>query len=649
MVGVSLYVLLVTLLPVAFGRSLQGKTCKGINLWTMDEVRSHSTSSDCLVVLYDEVYDLKAFADIHRGGSFSITRNCGKDATFGYESLVCIPGVPDHTRGVLNMVSDVKVGVIEDSTKDPCGTSFDSSPVSPPNFDACGVYDVVTCSDLATMPHGGQWDLADVQGYSGSGCVVKLFDYVFDVGSPPQDNVFTPPNSGSLTFADKHGGGSLAVLTRCQTDMTAVFEALKDRSGVPDHTKGALNAILPYLVGVVRNSVSDPCKNPPPPLCEDPSKITYWTMSEVQEATDCVSVVMGKVYNLEPFAPHHYGGSEEIWEHCRQDITSDFLEKSPHTLAQLGAIQQFQVGVISGGQADPCGESFVQFPDPQFGDSEDSGDSDENSSEDGGGFPFLCFPGESQVQVQGRGLVDMKDLAIGDFVLVDHRDLRYEPVYSFGHKDKQIVGKYLQLRAESGVQLEVSHQHLVFVSGKGVIQASLVQPGDVLLTSNHQDVVVSISKVSRRGAYAPFTSSGSIVVDGVKASCFVALQDSPDLVVGGFSTGLSFHWIERAFQVPHSFWCSKVWMCTNEEYNSEGISTWAKGPYSVAHWFLRQNRGPMIVAALPLFIWISILVLLEWAVANVLPITLGIIAFACSGQRIQSLRYWSWNGGKVKD
>lgn len=138
--------------------SAQGDTCDGINLWTMSEVSAHSRSTACLVVIYDIVYDLKEFADIHRGGSWSITRNCGTDATFGYESLACIPGVPDHTRGVLNMVSDVAVGVIKDSPEDPCGAQGLNYPpeYASPDFDSCGVYDVVTCESLDTMPNGGK-------------------------------------------------------------------------------------------------------------------------------------------------------------------------------------------------------------------------------------------------------------------------------------------------------------------------------------------------------------------------------------------------------------------------------------------------------------------------------------------------------------
>ena len=95
----------------------------------------------------------------------------------------------------------------------------------------------------------------------------------------------------------------------------------------------------------------------------------------------CIAVVLGKVYDLAGFAQYHYGGRGEITESCGDDITNDFLEKSFHSLAQLGAIQQFQVGVIENGMADPCSPNYVPNPDPPFGEegeSEDEEDTEES-------------------------------------------------------------------------------------------------------------------------------------------------------------------------------------------------------------------------------------------------------------------------------
>jgi hypothetical protein len=109
-------------------------------------------------------------------------------------------------------------------------------------------------------------------------------------------------------------------------------------------------------------------------------------MQQVQATptSRCYSVVLGKVYNLQGFAPHHYGGQDEIQEHCRQDITDDFFGKPFHTLVQFVAIQDFQKGVIEGGTADPCSANYVPNPDGSGygGDSVDGGDKDDSEDSD---------------------------------------------------------------------------------------------------------------------------------------------------------------------------------------------------------------------------------------------------------------------------
>ena len=361
---------------------------KQIHRWTADDIEDHSRSTACLMAIYDTVYEVKGFIDIHRGGPDSIIRNCGNsNATFGYESLACIPGVPDHIPGVLHMLEDnfcsSVVGVMKDSLADPCfGNDVVDLPI--PDFESCRVYDVLTCDHLTNMPNSGHWNLEKVKAESASSCHVILYNYVFALGLPPQDNPFTPPGSGLLTFENKHGGGPTAVRNNCQTDMTAVFETMINQAGVPDHTPGALNAVLPYLVGVVEGSNVDPCvpgQEPPHPC--DIFVQDHFTMEQVRNSdrSRCWVVVLGKVYDLQEFKVHHHGGADEIEEHCRQDITNDFFEKSFHTLVQLSAVQRFQIGVIADSMADPCSDNYV--PNPEYRDGETtSGDSESEDPEE---------------------------------------------------------------------------------------------------------------------------------------------------------------------------------------------------------------------------------------------------------------------------
>ena len=168
----------------------------------------------------------------------------------------------------------------------------------------------------------------------------------------------------------------------------------------------------------------------------------------------------------------------------------------------------------------------------------------------GGDF---CFPGDATCQVEGKGTVLMRNVELGDKVLIQGG--KYEHVYSFGHRDRDVMSRYLKL-VTSGSSLEVSPNHLVFVEGERAVPASSVKVGDMLqLADGKLASVESIEVLTKQGAYAPFTASGTVVVNGVTASSFVSLQGSTNFKIGSIDTGLSYHVIGHAFETPHRFWC----------------------------------------------------------------------------------------------
>ena len=229
--------------------------------------------------------------------------------------------------------------------------------------------------------------------------------------------------------------------------------------------------------------------------------------------------------------------------------------------------------------------------------------------------PTICFPGQSKVSVQdNRGVVAMQDLKLGDKVLVAPN--KYEPIYSFGHFDPDISADYLQLRTPS-TKLDISNDHMVFVEHAGAIPASAVKIGDkVVLASGSVELVEDIKSVVRTGAFAPFTPSGTVVVDGVKASSFVSLQESSSvLVIGSVSTGLSYQWLAHTFELPHRVWCSYVGDCSTETY-VEGVSVWVSSGHKFALWFLNV-KSDMLMA------FVSVPVLVAFAVLGLVDMILS--------------------------
>mmetsp|Transcript_9709 Transcript_9709/g.22357 ORF Transcript_9709/g.22357 Transcript_9709/m.22357 type:complete len:455 (+) Transcript_9709:189-1553(+) len=227
----------------------------------------------------------------------------------------------------------------------------------------------------------------------------------------------------------------------------------------------------------------------------------------------------------------------------------------------------------------------------------------------------ICFSGRNTVEVKGKGAIRMKDLNIGDSVMVG--DNQYEPVYSFGHVNDIAKTNYLQFFFTDSLlhrPLEISGDHMVFVEGYRAVPASSVQIRDrLILGSDTLELadVDGIQTVVRRGSYAPFTKSGRIVVNGILASSFVAFQDKEHLHIGEISTAFSYQWLARTFEAPHRLICH-VGLCGDvETYTREGVSHWVHVPLKVSRWMLRQHPIILCLVFVPALIFYWFVSLIE--------------------------------------
>ena len=50
----------------------------------MDEVKKHTMSSDCWLIIESNVYDVSQYLSLHPGGADRITPYCGQDATTAF-------------------------------------------------------------------------------------------------------------------------------------------------------------------------------------------------------------------------------------------------------------------------------------------------------------------------------------------------------------------------------------------------------------------------------------------------------------------------------------------------------------------------------------------------------------------------------------
>eukprot|EP00546_Thalassionema_frauenfeldii_P019656 CAMPEP_0178902404 /NCGR_PEP_ID=MMETSP0786-20121207/4583_1 /TAXON_ID=186022 /ORGANISM="Thalassionema frauenfeldii, Strain CCMP 1798" /LENGTH=690 /DNA_ID=CAMNT_0020573661 /DNA_START=75 /DNA_END=2148 /DNA_ORIENTATION=- len=252
--------------------------------------------------------------------------------------------------------------------------------------------------------------------------------------------------------------------------------------------------------------------------------------------------------------------------------------------------------VTNGGQLEDLGGDEDQCPDAPVGCCTCTGLECNNSpdptpaptsEEEENPFPGICFSGSSTVEVEHRGSVRMGDLVIGDTVRVSNNT--FEPIYSFGHKDKTASAEFLRIKTKgSSTAIEISPDHMVAIENGRYVPASLVKKGDkLLIVSNELAAVTSIKTVVRKGIFAPFTASGNIVVNGVVASNYVAYQGSEYVKIGEMETPFSYQFMGHTFNSVHRL--AVMVGITGETYTPEGISNWVATAHSMTTYVAGQN------------------------------------------------------------
>lgn len=208
----------------------------------------------------------------------------------------------------------------------------------------------------------------------------------------------------------------------------------------------------------------------------------------------------------------------------------------------------------------------------------------------GGSFQG-CFSSETTVEVLHKGPKPMKDLQRGDQILT--KSGYYESVYAFGHYDVTTKAQFLQIyttqqnsnytNMNNIAPLEITGEHLIYLQGKrNPVRADSIKVGDILVSQQPQPqdtpaVITKISTIERIGLYAPLTQSGNLIVNGLKTSAYISLQDS-GIEYGMFNNknGQTPH---ASIFAQHDFihWTFSIFriMCMNNEaycesYNDNG-------------------------------------------------------------------------------
>lgn len=103
--------LLVSFLILLLGCTSDSSNEGLVASFSVSDVASHSSVSDCWLIIDSSVYDVTGFISRHPGGSV-ISQGCGINATGLFETRPTGSMTP-HSSNARSMLSDYFIGVVE--------------------------------------------------------------------------------------------------------------------------------------------------------------------------------------------------------------------------------------------------------------------------------------------------------------------------------------------------------------------------------------------------------------------------------------------------------------------------------------------------------------------------------------------------------
>jgi len=148
------------------------------------------------------------------------------------------------------------------------------------------------------------------------------------------------------------------------------------------------------------------------------------------------------------------------------------------------------------------------------------------------GWLHLCFPNFALVLTR-HGVVKISELEIGEEIKVMQKDntIGWSPVIGWAHRDPEQDATFVELSTSSR-KITLSPDHLLPVVKMGDdkhhhVKAGTVVKGDCVLQMTGDGFqtmpVTSLRTVESRGIYAPLTMAGTVVADGIAASCYASV------------------------------------------------------------------------------------------------------------------------------
>ncbi|KAF7278905.1 hypothetical protein GWI33_007852 [Rhynchophorus ferrugineus] len=213
-----------------------------------------------------------------------------------------------------------------------------------------------------------------------------------------------------------------------------------------------------------------------------------------------------------------------------------------------------------------------------------------------------CFTAETTVLTSTGTRRRLAELRIGEKILAldtATKKLVFSEVILFLDYNPEQKREFLQISLASGRTLTVTPNHLVAMKDGRTVYAENLRVGSSVLVGDDlnslkEEVIVGIKPVVRTGVFAPLTKAGSLVVNGVVASCYATI-DSQSLAHWAFLP-LRFAWnvkwsLQRAWMIvnkPLSGWDTEINEISVAEPPS-GVHWYARALYSTASYLIPSH------------------------------------------------------------
>lgn len=211
---------------------------------------------------------------------------------------------------------------------------------------------------------------------------------------------------------------------------------------------------------------------------------------------------------------------------------------------------------------------------------------------------------------------------MGDNVLTNSKTGAFQPVYAFGHSDP--VGQIEFVRLSFGEDkkqqsIELTPDHMIYLHTKSTpVRADNVKVGDFLIQSGSPSQVTHISILSKKGMYAPLTAEGTIVVNSVLASTYVALgklSDTADIKIHGVALPFlnqhsGIHLAIAPLRMACTLTGSSLDLCLGASDNLDGINPYVAWGMDTIWWGEQQAaivQVFLLYAAASIFLVVSLL------------------------------------------